>query len=235
MSEQQSIAEWARTADFGEPLRWGSVESAALARATEAELELPGPEIFAQARRLERVSTILMSLWRAVQILAPVIGILTVLLALRSTEEEAFGGWLVATDLAFIVSIATLFTTLTTSGKTRLTWAVVSAAWAAVASATAFLLSSVVWLGLTHILILGAAVLAIVVVIILLVRRRPAKRHRRERPGDLTPEQFARKGVRAKVLEVLVKRGLVKEDDIDIPMMVEMPLGSWHELDTPST
>ncbi|MFI5624609.1 hypothetical protein ACIA03_14175 [Nocardioides sp. NPDC051685] len=57
---------------------------------------------------------------------------------------------------------------------------------------------------------------------------------RRYTPRSLRPqsrEDRSYNNVRARVLEALVKRGVVDERSIDIPAMLDMPIGSWGELD----
>lgn len=77
-----------------------------------------------------------------------------------------------------------------------------------------------------------ATVLAGVVSLVLLARMRRSHREPRVDPTSLSPEDQWHPNARASVLDQLLRLGKISERDVDRYSMVEMPLGSWAELDT---
>lgn len=234
LSADESASRWARTADFATPIRWGDVERAALAQPLPSDDELARSLAELPRIRWKRVVPIAVLMYAS-----PLIALAASVAAVNASSRGAADGWLFAANVAliatFCVGIAPMMIWLDTRQRGR--WDLLQTAGSAAAAVIAFIVlrsgDAPVDEGLAPWFALLAAVGGGTAFLVLLTRSRPYRRLPRMRISDLTPQQRWQMAVRAVALEAIIKRGLVKREDVDIPGMVEMPLGSWDELDPP--
>jgi hypothetical protein len=234
MEQEQSFMRWARTVEFPRPLRWGDVEAAVLSRPLPEEDD---PCDYRGFRVLNAILHVPVVLLAVLTFGASLIG-LGIVVAGRSELIDTEGLWGVMAQFAFltatVIPVARLFIWLDTGRRRSWTHLLVTGATGAFSFAAYLLLggmSDAFGSGLP-ILTLAATATGSGVCVVIAVASRGWHRYtpRKDRP-DRTPEGRSYNGARAVVLRGLIKRGVVDENDIDVPDMLDMPLGSWHELD----
>lgn len=235
MSDQSvggdDVVKWARTTEFPTPIPWGAIENEILSRPAPEGAPAPGPNpIFGLP--LYALGAVLYSV--------PVVG--TAMLVARAIgaipdsaawQRAAFGAFLVALFVALVT-----FETWRSSGRRRrwLDLVVTGVSGSSSICGLVLLQSGAADLagGGLYLVVLAAALAGVLVFLAVLVGSRGWRRHTPKRLRPHTPEERSYNNVRARVLEVLVKRGVVEERDVDIPAMLDMPIGSWGELDARS-
>lgn len=80
-------------------------------------------------------------------------------------------------------------------------------------------------------LTLAAAVANVGFLVLWLLGSRPASPATPRNARAQSREDLNYNNVQTQAIENLVKRGIVNERDIDIPSMLNMPIGSWRQLD----
>lgn len=233
----QSLQQWARTADFADPPRWGEIEAVILGEpVTKEDMDLIPPRAGARPRIVGALAYFVVGAPAAAMYASSLIGLGLVLW--RTGADAAPDGWVHGLRLAFLAACGVSGATFGIWWDTRRRGVLGPVATMAtgLVSLWAFvvMLSHPDTLGDTPARLLAglAAVLGIVTCAVVLVASKPGvPRRGLRRRTPVSPEEQIRRGMRAQVLEVLVKRGVVSDREIDIPDMVEMPLGTWHELD----
>lgn len=228
------LKRWVRETDFPDPVRWGEVEAK-----IRSYPPPPRDELDQWYFKDERVSSALGYL-----IMAPV-ALLTFgspIIGLGLVVGYTQFGWSLPSDWFFlvvllhvaIVTVPVIPVLYVWTAKKRERWHVVLSGGTLVASGASFVLlqmsdlaggwSQIVWY------VLLSAVLGLCSVVFLLVKVEPRRsRPWRERWRATTPEEKWYQSMRAVVLEQMTKRDLV--DQHDTSTMIEMPLGTWQELD----
>jgi hypothetical protein len=169
---------------------------------------------------------------------APVLG-LGVLVARANGAIQDSGAWGRFVDVAFLVALIIPVLTVEmwrSCGRRRRAIDLTVTAVSGVSSALGFIVlqSSAAegdsgWL---VVLVLAAALAGLVVFVMLLIGSRGWRRRTPRKLRPRTREERGYNNVRARVIEELAKRGVVDEKDLDIPSMLDMPIGSWRELDS---
>lgn len=222
----EEVVRWARTADFTPPLQWGVIEAEVLSR--------PAPDV-GDSRGPNPLLGVPLYVLGAIVYAAPVLG-LGVLSARTSgaLPESTAGGRFV--DVAFLVALVIPLLTFEmwrSCGRRRRPIDLIVTAVSGVSSALGLVVlqSSEGDGGWLVVLVLAAALAGLVVFVLILVRSRGWRRRTPRRLRPRTSEDRGYNNVRARVLEELVKRGVVDPKEIDGPAMLDMPIGSWRELD----
>lgn len=225
----EEVVRWARTADFTAPLQWGVIEAEILGR--------PAPDV-GDTRGPNPILGVPLYVIGAIVYAAPVLG-LGVLLARASgalPDTEAWGRFV---DVAFFVALAIPLLTFEmwrSCGRRRRSIDLIVTAVSGVSSALGFIVlqsgaaeGDGGWL---VVLVLAAALAGLVVFVLVLVGSRGWRRRTPRKLRPRTREERGYNNLRARVIEELVKRDIVDEKDLDIPSMLDMPIGSWRELDS---
>lgn len=229
-----SVLEWARTATFEQPLRWGPVEAGILAREplkaenTPAWVHLVG--VFGY-------------LWTAFMIAAtfgaPLLGL--ALLAMGDSQPGLADGWFVAARIAFLLGcLSGIFTVRLwwSMGRRRGSVGIAGGVVAVAAAAVSYWI--LIGTDQQHdVTGLGALILATgalgLLILGLMAFSRPEGRGKSRKPplrGPRNTAMWARyRDTRTAVLDILVARRLVKVDESDRKRLLEMPMGYWDELD----
>lgn len=235
MNKTEPAVDWARTMEFSTPLKWGDVEAAILSQAAPSlGGRYAGP---ITAKMAVGRSGITMMLLGVVLVAAPLIGLGLVLTHMKGVLEG--DGVLRVAFYAFVAAASNLLLVVLSWTEDRKG----SRSMLALVGVTA-LVSTVAYLvvrtgsdtyaeGRLPVLTLGVSIAAWVLLpVIAFGSRRWARYTRpRDRP-DQTEIGAGYMGARVAVIEILIKRGLVDRRDVDITEMMEMPLGTWRELDS---
>ena len=235
-SAEQELARWARSVEFPQPLRWADVESAVLER--------PAPQIdVPETRRggalgVAGPAAPLIALLSALLFGGAVIG-LGILIASRQGSVEGSDMWVLVATLAFVAAlappIATLYVWSDTGRRRRWSHLLLTGGNAVVAGVASLVLQDAAPQfreSVLPMLVPGVAVLSLGAFLVIAFASREWRQQVVDREGTTHTEEGRRYNVaRALVLESLVKRGIVDAKDVDIPDMLDMPLGSWRELD----
>ncbi|UFU03368.1 hypothetical protein LQF12_01785 [Ruania suaedae] len=238
---EQSLERWARTEDFPVPPSWGEIESVILAEPIgQDELDQAARTAGPGARILGGLVRLLVGVLAAVMYLSSLIGLAIVLVRAGEGDVLAEPAWVQVARIAFGLAVAVSGTTLGIWFDTRRRGVLGPIATAitglACLAAVGVMVARPEALGDVVALVLAglAALLGLVACLVLLLASKPgvARRPMFTRT-TVTPQEQIQRGMRAQVLEILVRRGVVSEKEIDIPDMVELPIGSWHELDPP--
>lgn len=236
--DEQSVEQWARTAEFPRPPLWGQVESAILVRPVPGDLDegLSSPGLGAKV--LGVVATPVVAVLLGLLLGSSLIGLVLIYLGTTQDDPSSASGWIAGASIAYVAALTVPLSVLGIwrESRRRSPLDLVITGGTALVALTAFMVAGQVpgvagaatWIG---VLTLSTAAAGTGVFLVLLTRSRPGRRPRRESRRGLTPEQLWYKGARAQVLEIMLRRGIVDENEIDMVSMVEMPLGSWHELD----
>lgn len=224
----EEVVRWARTTDFAPPLQWGVIEAQILSG--------PAPDVGSSRGPNPLMGVPLYAIGVAVYA-APVLG-LGVLLAraIRAIpDSDAWGRFVIA---AFLVALIIPLMTLEmwrSCGRRRRPMDLIVTAVSAVSAALGLIVlqrggaeGDGGWL---VVLVAGAALSGAGVFALILVGSRGWRRRTPRRLRPQTREDQGYNNLRARVLEELVKRGVVDEKEIDVSSMLDMPIGSWRELD----
>lgn len=227
MEPEQSLRRWAQTTELPDPIRWGEVEAAVLARPVPPEEieNLPTPPRLPRAVLLP-----LAVLFYA----APLVGLAMVLVGVGRGDDTGLQliRFAPIPFLAGAVAAGTAVAASADSGRRR-AWDVPAAGATAILAGAGLLvlLTTPGSFGLVPWTLLAVVLASLVALSILVLRRRPRLRLPRVREDALTPTDRWYLGARAEVLDVLIERDAVQRDDLDVPGMREMPLGTWAQLD----
>jgi hypothetical protein len=227
-----SLRRWAR-AEVPDPVPWGEVERRLLAeeRPTDAELEAMFPRT--------HPASVLLAVFLLPQLAlvgAAVVG-LGFVVAYVGFDAGLSDEWAFLVNVVFVLAVLAAAYPLLAwyDSRRRDAFGLVLSGGSAVASAASWVLlgsesGSDPW-GTVRVLAAVGAVVGAVVFLLLLVAGRPAvSAPAREWRVRVSPEEQWLRGLRATVLETLQKRGLV--DRRDVPSLVNMPAGTWHEVET---
>lgn len=224
----EEIVRWARVTEFPTPVQWGVVENRILSVPAPDGNPAPGPN---------PVFGIPLYVVGAIMYALPVAGV-GILFARVGGSIPDSGGWARAAFAAFLIALVVPVVTWEmwrSSGHRRRPMDLTVTALSGVSSAIAFILlqggSADLGGQMLVVLTAVAAVVGVGAFVLLLLG---SNGWRRYTPRSLRPqsrEDRSYNNVRARVLETLVKRGVVDEKSIDIPAMLDMPIGSWGELD----
>lgn len=232
MSERSSgadeIVRWARVTEFPTPVQWGAVENRILSVPAPDGNPAPGPNpIFGIP--LYAVGVVMYAL--------PVVGVGLLFARVDGAIPDS-GGWGRAAFACFLIALVIPVVTWEmwrSSGRRRRPMDLIVTALSGVSSVIAFILLQGGGADLGgRALVVLAAVSAVAGVVVFFLLLLGSTGWRRYTPRSLRPqsrEDRSYNNVRARVLETLVKRGVVDEKSIDIPAMLDMPIGSWGELD----
>lgn len=228
MTREQSLLQWARTTDFPVPIRWGEIEAAVLARPVPQDelANLPQPP---------RVPWVVVGPLVVLVHASAILGLAMVLAGTNASDPATAAAWFGAAPIPFVIAFALVLRPIFTSADTRRRgrWDLLAVGVTGAASLAAYLVLLAIpeELGWLPWLVLATAVASVISFVVLLVRRRSGRQLPRAR--HLTPSERWYQAARAQVLEVLLSRGLIDRREVDVTGMVEMPLGSWRELDMP--
>jgi hypothetical protein len=230
IAHEQWAAEWARTADFGPPLRWGEIEGEVLAHRLPPQSEEPGIAGLVQKVLLYGVPVLFLA--------SPAIGLGLVLAAPAHAMVDSL--WAVAAVVAFIAALAVAVTAgylWVDSGRQRNWWALllVGVVGACAVVALVQLRAQGEYRFVLGLCVGGAAAAGIGLFVTMLV----ASTGGSPRPKlplamrlNLDVEKELRyMAARRQVLEVLIERGLARVDEEERERMQAMKLGSWYQLD----
>lgn len=219
---------WVRTSDFTQPVQWGVIESEILSKPAP-DLDLPmGPRpIF--GLRIYLLGALLYAF--------PALGFIVLVSRWNAVIGDS-GSWATAVFVAFLIALAVPFVTFQIwhgCGRRRRLMDPIVTAISGASAAGAFILLQ--WGGvdlggsLLVLLILAAAVANLGFLVLWLLGSRPGSPATPRNARPQSREDLNYNNVRAQTIEILVKRGVVNERDIDIPSMLNMPIGSWRKLD----
>jgi flagellar basal body-associated protein FliL len=232
--EEQSVEEWARTAQFAQPVRWGEIETGILAR-----------DPFPPDERLSLgMAARVGAAWAGVGVFgilfygSSLIGLAFVVAG--NIGSDASWDWVTPAQVAFAVAVMVEVVSFLIwwEIRRRSVLALPVSALTVVASVAAYVVlarsaeeSRLSWLPL---LVLIAAMSGAAMFVIGLMSK-PEGRDKSRKPPQRGPKSARKRGsyaaTRARVLEILTERGVVDLDEADRKRVLEMPLGYWEELD----
>lgn len=235
MESHQSLEQWAKTTEFSQPVLWGQVEAAILARPLppDTEPEVPG----LGTGVLGKIGMIPVVILGVALYGSSIAGLVLVLLAVAGSDATTAATLIGIANITFVAALAVPLTALAAWGQARrpgpwdLPLAAGTAAVSLVALVVLLINSASVDVRVAQWLSLADVVLGTAVSVVILVASKPGRRYPSVRRQKLTPEQERYRGMRTQVMEIIVKRGLVDEKDVDMVGMTQMPLGSWRDLD----
>lgn len=235
-ANDQSVEQWAKSANFPQPIRLGEVEAGILARRPAASESLG-----------KSYGLVLALIWPVLAVafmLGPGLAVLGLLAVYLGTSQDAPIGdntWLWVAHLIFVVGALTELSALIDTVRSRhREWFYLGTALLTVAAtAVAFLLlRSSAWdepWGLTPAVVaMGMFAIAVIALSLRAAPEAPGPNAHRKAPRrgpENDDEYWHYKRTRQQVLETLLGRGLLKVDDADRARLNEMPLGYWEELD----
>ncbi|WP_166998781.1 hypothetical protein [Paramicrobacterium fandaimingii] len=231
MEHQQSVRQWARTVELSEPLKWGELEEKVL------EFHISDEDIAAAATapRGPGAAAVVLAyivLW-VPYLLAPIVGLVLVIIALGTNnqgERESLMGFV---QICFIIGLVLIVVqgVLWVSTRDRSMMSIGTTIPVTIVSLAAYLLirpePGASW---TALIAFVSAILGVVVLGVTIFASKPTPRLR-EKWKNVTPEHLAQKWNRAVVLEELSKRGIISDKTVDVPGLVEMPIGTWNRMD----
>lgn len=219
---------WVRESDFSQPIQWGVIESEILSK--------PAPDLD-PPRGPSPIFGLPMYLLGALLYASPALGF--ILLISRSNGASGVSESLAsAVFVAYLIALAVPFVTFQIwhgCGRRRQLIDPLVTAVSGASAAGAYILLQ--WGGvdlggsLLVLLILAAAVANLGFLVLWLFGSRPGSPTTPRKARPRSREHLNYNNVRAQAIEILVKRGVVNESDIDIPSMLNMPIGSWRQLD----
>ena len=232
MRANESVEEWARTAEFPEPIVWGDVEAGILTREPKK-----GPRLPMVWKLRVALAWVGIAAFAIVVFGASVFGLVFVVIG--TLVEGVSWDWDVPARFAFAVAALVELNSLRgwfeirrrstlTMVVSALTLVASVGAWIALVLGEGFGIS---WLLL---FVTVAAVTALSVIVLGLLSK-PEGRPKNRKPPRRGPRKLSTwrdyKDARARVLEILQQRRLVTVDEADEQRLNEMPLGYWEELD----
>lgn len=219
---------WVRTSDFSEPVQWGVIESEILSKPAP-DLDPPmGPS---------PIFGLPIYLLGALLYAFPALGFFVLISRSNGVSGDS-ASLASAVFVAYLIALAVPFVTFQIwrgFGRRRRLMDPLVTAVSGASAAGAFILLQ--WGGvdlggsLLVLLILAAAVANLGFIILWLFSSRPGSPTTPRNARPQSREDLNYNNVRAQAIEILVKRGVVNERDIDIPSMLNMPIGSWRQLD----
>lgn len=232
----QSVEEWAASAQFSLPLRLGDVEAGILARAPA-----PGTKLGWWYPLVVLVSWAALALAFIFGMGSAIIGSLLVLIG-STREDPVFGEqWLGFATFVFLAGVVVQISLLHQWWRNRRrTWSdpagaaiTIVCCWGSLA-----LLRSVASEDQPRVLspaIVLAGGLAALSFVVHAVSRPPGTRASSKKPRRRGPRNSMKahsyEKTRERVLDILVERRLLKTDEDERRRLLEMPLGYWEELD----
>lgn len=233
MATQQDVVEWARTAELSTPIRFGDVEARVMAG------PLPKPKSVSAGSVAARGSAgIVMAVATLLAFGAPVISLGIIAAHAYGNDPVTTGSWLPIARIALTVTIALPFAMLAIWWLARdrhrgVIGLLVTSGTAVLAVIIFFVLRDMPDLqGATELSTraLLAMVAGVAVFVAMLVASKPGPAPKdRSREGVNTVSDKQVLDARREVLNALSDRGLVT-DEIFLKA-IQMPLGSWRELD----
>ncbi|WP_068249982.1 hypothetical protein [Janibacter corallicola] len=232
MRSHETVEEWARTAEFPEPIVWGDVEAGILTREPRKG---PGLPVGMWVRVV--LAWVGIAAFVIVVFGASLFGLVFVILG--NVIQGLGWDWDMAARVAFVVAILvevpSFLTWLETRRRSAMSTAVSTltlvasvAAWIVILLGEGF---SISWLSL----FVTVAAVSALVVLVLGLRSKPEGRPKNRIPPRRGPRGYRKRAdytdARAQVLQILQKRRLVTVDEADEQRLKEMPLGYWEELD----
>ena len=239
--QDQSLEQWAKRTDFPQPMRWGELEAAILAR-PNPDFD-PEPQVGADAGRGRVAAARILRpvMWLVIALLfgSSLIGLSFILVAVNAEGADAAQQWVIAAFFPFLAAapIPVVMAFMWSEIRRRIPWVMVLTGGTGLISLIAYLVlrtaPELMDVGWTTWLILAAAGGGLLVFGLMAFASKPGKGLPRQSKKEMTREEKQYSAMRAQVLEILIKRRLVDEDEIDVPELVEARLGSWHLLDLP--
>lgn len=240
--QDQALEQWAKRTDFPQPIRWGELEAAILAR-PQPDFD-PEPEVEVDVGRGAMVAARILRpvMWLVIALLfsSSLIGLALILAGVNAQDAETAQQWVIAAFVPFLaaVPIPVAMAFIWSEIRRRIPWMMVLTGGTGVVALIAYLVlrtaPELMDVGWTAWLSLAAAGGGLLVFGLMLFASKPGKGLPRQSRKKMTREEKQYSAMRAKVLEIVIKRGLVDEDEIDVPELVEARLGSWHLLDLPT-
>jgi len=236
---EQDLADWARHTDFPQPIRWGEVEAAVLARPRPSFD--PEPE-FEVTRAWLIIGTILRPvvwLFVAVMFGSSLIGLGAIAAGVSAQDADVAQQWVAVAVVPFFVAVLVpvVMGFIWSEIRRRIGWMILVTGGSAVVSLSAYVVlrtaPELLNIGWTTWVIVAAAGTGFVVLALMLFASKPGHGLPRQSKKEMTREEKQYSAMLAQVLEILIKRRLVDEDEIDVPELVEARLGSWHLMDLP--
>lgn len=228
MKRQQSLEEWARTAEVSRPPRWGEIEAALLSRA-----ERPSNGVGYVLALLAIVLLVVLVYG------SPLIG-LAVVVAIALADDPVSWFWAVIPFVAAnTLPLSTIFRWWETRRREGSDLPVVGGTSAV--SLVAYLVLRTApetdGIGRVAVLTLLATVSGLVVLVILLVKSKPGRRRRvpplvRALTVISPPNELHYVKARERGLQILIERGQIDPSEDDLQQLERTQLGSWHTLDT---
>lgn len=222
------VLRWLRMSDFPQPVQWGVIESEILSQPAP-DLEPPmGPR---------PIFGLPIYLLGALLYAFPVLGFI-VLISRSNASIGDSDSWATVVFVAFLIALAVPVVTFQIwhgCGRRRRLMDPIVTAISSASAAGAFILLQ--WGGVDLggsflvLLTLAAAVVNVGFLVVWLFGSRPASPATLRNARPQSREELNYNNVRAQAIEILVKRGIVNERDIDVPSMLNMPIGSWRQLD----
>lgn len=237
MQSGQSVEEWARTAQVPQPVRWGEIERTVLAW----DLPSGGAETL-----LNKVFVLLAWALIVIRTLltlgAPLVALVLIVIGAASVETRGAENWFTAALVFSVLAVAVQLSLLAKWWQVRRHQLLdLVATGGAVGASAASALVLVVWVGDVaavqwwFIAVLLATGILGAIGFVLNVTSKPEGRDKSRTPPARGPRNDWKwrryHDARSRVLDILVKRGVVDVDEADHKRLSEMPLGYWEELD----
>jgi len=236
-----SVEQWAKRAEFSQPIRWGEVEAAILAM-PQPSFD-PEPEFEVTRAQLIIGNILRAVLWLVYAVIfgSSVIGLVFIVVGVTAQDSGAAQEWVAAAVVPFVAAMlvhVVMGWLVWSQIRRRVLWMILLIGGSAVVSLGSYLVLRTVPelldIGWTTWVIVAAACTGFVVLALMLFASKPGHGLPRQPRRKMTREEKLYAALRAQVLRILIKRGLVDEDEIDVPELVEARLGSWHLLDLPT-
>ncbi len=233
---EQPVEEWARSHRFSEPLSLGEVESGVLARPPADDTSLP-----LWVAGIGALGWVAMGFFFLVGPGIGFFGLLAIWLAGRETPPGGAEFWTTVAMLVFAVGALSLalYAVEVVRARKRNGRDILFGGAPVLASAASFLLLRTMSPdpapGFLAIAVVALGVAGAVILIASLASKPPKRKQsnrvppRRGPTGQAEYDRYLR--TRERVLDIVVKRGLLKVDEIEQGGINSLPLGYWEELD----